>query len=405
MEDTNASSSGPTGFTIHWIAFHVFTKEDEVTAIAACKFSSEDQTKDDTFLDLLPDKSFRAAVQRLHAWFPKGGKIALIVSGERQMKNVVPEAFQKNNIVLPTSAINCWVNLKNAYSEAYSKKKTTVIGMVKDLGLQTRPEGERTDQAEDCRRMCAIMRKMIADGCKLEDYLLYLAPEKEKVGSGSNPAERKFNFPSVPLDKVKAQHFDYFCILDFEATCENGRKIVPQEIIEFPTVLLNAKTLEVEEEFQVYVKPTVNPRLSAFCKELTGIQQEWVDNGIVLQEALDKYHQWLKGLNLLGDSTKPHFAFITCGDWDLNTCLPSECRYFRINKADYFGQWINIKKVYAQYYNRRMGGMPEMLKGLNIRLEGRHHSGIDDCRNITKIVRKMLQDGAVLRVTGSDKRY
>ena len=41
------------------------------------------------------------------------------------------------------------------------------------------------------------------------------------------------------------QTFDYFCVLDFEATCKEGSVIEPQEIIEFPVVVLNADTLQV----------------------------------------------------------------------------------------------------------------------------------------------------------------
>lgn len=65
----------------------------------------------------------------------------------------------------------------------------------------------------------------------------------------------------------------------------------PNEIIEFPVVLLQWKklsppspftaedeepaewTLEVVDEFQSFVRPTWRPRLSAFCTELTGITQ------------------------------------------------------------------------------------------------------------------------------------
>ena len=37
--------------------------------------------------------------------------------------------------------------------------------------------------------------------------------------------------------------------------------------------MLNGNTLESESEIQYYVKPRVNPILTKFCTELTGIQQ------------------------------------------------------------------------------------------------------------------------------------
>jgi len=37
--------------------------------------------------------------------------------------------------------------------------------------------------------------------------------------------------------------------------------------------------------------------------------------------------------------------------------------------------------------------MASMLEILKIPLDGRHHSGIDDCRNIAKISQRMVKDG------------
>mgnify|MGYP002151883750 CR=1 FL=1 len=42
---------------------------------------------------------------------------------------------------------------------------------------------------------------------------------------------------------------DLLVVLDFEATCRPGEPPVPQEIIEFPSVLLSARTFEVVDEF------------------------------------------------------------------------------------------------------------------------------------------------------------
>ena len=43
--------------------------------------------------------------------------------------------------------------------------------------------------------------------------------------------------------------------------------------VEFPAVLLNTSTGEVESEFHTYVQPQEHPILSDFCTELTGITQ------------------------------------------------------------------------------------------------------------------------------------
>lgn len=50
-------------------------------------------------------------------------------------------------------------------------------------------------------------------------------------------------------DNCAGSYYDYICIIDFEATCEEGNP--PEflhEIIEFPVVLLNTHTLEIVSE-------------------------------------------------------------------------------------------------------------------------------------------------------------
>ena len=44
-------------------------------------------------------------------------------------------------------------------------------------------------------------------------------------------------------------------------------------VVEFPAVLLNTSTGEIESEFHAYVQPQEHPILSEFCMELTGIKQ------------------------------------------------------------------------------------------------------------------------------------
>ena len=90
------------------------------------------------------------------------------------------------------------------------------------------------------------------------------------------------------------------------------------------------------------------------------------------------------------------FAFVTCGDWDLQQCLRNEVKYKQISLKNYFKRWINVKKVFYDYQGfKEPIGMTTMLNKLGLKLEGRHHSGIDDARNITKIVDSLIKKGVV----------
>jgi inhibitor of KinA sporulation pathway (predicted exonuclease) len=63
--------------------------------------------------------------------------------------------------------------------------------------------------------------------------------------------------------------------------------------------------------------------------------------------------------------------------------------------------WINVQKAFENSYDRKAKGMTAMLDHLSLGLEGRHHSGIDDCKNIARICARMLEDGWVPTVTGA----
>ncbi|KAF7261127.1 hypothetical protein EG68_01421 [Paragonimus skrjabini miyazakii] len=203
--------------------------------------------------------------------------------------------------------------------------------------------------------------------------------------------------PSTQKFMHKLQKFTHFLVLDFEATCERNTKLNPMEIIEFPVVKINAQTLLSESEFHHYVRPVVHPDLTDFCTELTGIIQDMVEYQPCLEDVLKLFDEYLfqEGLTDGGKS----FAFVTCGDWDLKTMLPSQCRHLGISVPSYFRQWINLKQVYRDVMGQFPFGMLDMLSGLGLPHRGRHHSGIDDARNIANILCELIRRGAVPTIT------
>lgn len=53
-----------------------------------------------------------------------------------------------------------------------------------------------------------------------------------------------------------------------------------QEIIEFPILKLNGRTMEIESTFHMYVQPVVHPQLTPFCTEVK------CQGSLMLQESL-----------------------------------------------------------------------------------------------------------------------
>lgn len=195
----------------------------------------------------------------------------------------------------------------------------------------------------------------------------------------------------APTNKI-----DYYLVLDFEATCDEQEKPDPQEIIEFPVLKVNATTMETEAIFHTYVQPTAHPRLTPFCTKLTGITQEMVNGKPSLLQVLDMFDKWMTSENLIKDV---NICFVTCGDWDLKTALPDQCNYLKIDVPLYFKKWVNIKKVFKNVTGSRATSMVGMLNKLGLTLDGRHHSGIDDSKNIAKILRELAKNAPNIQPT------
>ena len=198
------------------------------------------------------------------------------------------------------------------------------------------------------------------------------------------------------MAEQSVEKIEYYLVLDFEATCDEKKTPKPQEIIEFPVLKVNATTLETESTFHTYVTPTVHPQLTAFCTQLTGITQEMVTGQPSLLKVLEMFDEWMVKEKL---KDNPNICFVTCGDWDLKTMFPGQCAYLRVNVPQYFKKWMNIKKVFAKIMNCRMFGMAGMLEKLNLTLDGRHHSGIDDAKNIAKVLQELLKKESNIQPT------
>ena len=186
----------------------------------------------------------------------------------------------------------------------------------------------------------------------------------------------------------------YLCVLDFEATCwKDSKNKEIMEIIEFPSVLYKIdeknKSIELVSEFSKYVKPTIVPILTDFCTELTGITQDKVDIADTIDIVYKEHRRWIA--ENVPASNKCIIA--TCGAWDLFTQLPREITNKQLQKCSYYNKFINVKTEFENFYSKKSGGMTNMLTKLNLPLIGRHHSGIDDTRNIAAIMLKMINEG------------
>ena len=58
-------------------------------------------------------------------------------------------------------------------------------------------------------------------------------------------------------------------------------------------MLVSAKEKTIIDVFHFFVRPTINPILSEFCHNLTGISQETVDNAETFEIVHQKFLEWM----------------------------------------------------------------------------------------------------------------
>ena len=177
----------------------------------------------------------------------------------------------------------------------------------------------------------------------------------------------------------------YFLIVDLEATCSDDGSIFREsiEIIEIGAVMLNRSTWEIDSEYQQFIKPVRHPILTKFCTELTTITQQDVDTALTFPEVIPQFKQWI--------DTYPKNIFCSWGNYD-KTQFIQDCQFH--NLAYPFGaEHRNIKKEFSlSLGNKKKFDIRQALQHLGMELQGTHHRGIDDARNIAAIYKYMNQN-------------
>ncbi|MFD2562759.1 exonuclease domain-containing protein [Aquimarina rubra] len=167
-------------------------------------------------------------------------------------------------------------------------------------------------------------------------------------------------------------------IIDLEATCWNGPipKGQVNEIIEIGICLLNTETREISKNQGILIKPE-RSEVSPFCTELTTITQELLEQeGISFTEACEILRTEYQG---------HQYTWASYGQYDLNM-MKKQCS-FRGIEYPLSQNHINVKELFAQTKGlRKKVGMKGALGILDIALEGTHHRGVDDAKNIAKIL-------------------
>jgi len=175
-----------------------------------------------------------------------------------------------------------------------------------------------------------------------------------------------------------------YIIYDLEATCWQGRPPgYVSEIIEIGAIRINGYG-EVTGEYNRFIKPILNPTLSAFCKELTSIEQEFIDRSKTYPQVIEEFQDWC-GIHE-GD-----YLLCSWGNFD-RKMLIQDCELHKL-ESEWAETHINLKSQYKEIKGlRKYYGLKRAVEKEGFEFTGTHHRGIDDAANLAKIFRKHFDE-------------
>lgn len=173
-------------------------------------------------------------------------------------------------------------------------------------------------------------------------------------------------------------------VTDLEATCSNNDSIPREEseIIEIGSVIMELQGKEWIEiaEFQTFIKPVIHAKLTDYCTNLTKITQKMVDEAPLFEDAYQSFKEFA--------TTNQVTHFASWGGYDARQFIRSLKTYnemFMFNK----NECLNLKELYAQnkpLKKKRGIGLGRALRNEGLEFVGTPHRGIDDAKNIARLL-------------------
>jgi len=175
-------------------------------------------------------------------------------------------------------------------------------------------------------------------------------------------------------------------VVDLEATCwgsqttpdGDGQGIHNMEIIELGCALATRQG-ELLDTQSFLVRPIRNSALSRFCTELTGITQSMADASPTLPEAVKAMNSWLGDLS-------DDFIWCSWGNYD-RLHLEAQSLLDGAPPAILARPHLNLKRIWRRTTGqKKKNGLASALAFHDLAFEGSHHRGVDDARNIVRLL-------------------
>ena len=175
---------------------------------------------------------------------------------------------------------------------------------------------------------------------------------------------------------------------DLEATCWrepplSAHQATETEIIEIGAVRLHPVTREEEGRFETVVQPVRHTKLSPYCMELTGIQQEDVRDAPTFDEAWSRFRQWL--------DQAPACEMISWGPFDIHQIerqiveLDQDVPDWRYTdgQAEY-SRWCRARELHG-----RSRKLITVAHDLGLAAGETEHRALADAARLAQVIRRL----------------
>ena len=173
-----------------------------------------------------------------------------------------------------------------------------------------------------------------------------------------------------------------FIIYDLEATCWRSPKPRQVEIIEIGAAKVNEE-LEIVDEFCMFIKPLLHPKIDKFCTKLTSITQDDVEDAPHFDEVIAEFEKWM-------DVENTRTALFSWGDFDRRQFVKDA----QLHELDL--TWLKYWACLQSHYSKFKGssnqiGLKNALKLEGLEFDGVQHRAIEDARNMAELFKQVAK--------------
>lgn len=157
-----------------------------------------------------------------------------------------------------------------------------------------------------------------------------------------------------------------------------------REVVQIGAVRLDAGDGFAERDaFEVLVRPTVNPELSDYFVQLTGIDNAALaTRGVTLEAALAEFASFAGSAAILSNGSDVEVVTESCGLTNIGSPLPE-------------ARWVDIGLAIGVFVGRRRVASADIPALLGLPAPGPAHDAVADARAIAAALRHLRTQGKI----------